>query len=84
MSNFTYDVHWLKSPGYLTADVPSPVAAELRGSMDSLIKNSETDARKTLRGHLQEEWTLPLTKEISAFTRCLSSVSYTHLTLPTK
>ena len=72
MSNFSYDVHWLKSPGYLTADVPSPVAAELRGSMDSLIKNSETDARTTLRGHLQEEWTLPLTKEISAFTRCLS------------
>ena len=72
MSNFSYDVHWLNSPGYLTADVPSPVAAELRGSMDSLIKNSETDARTTLRGHLQEEWTLPLTKEISAFTRCLS------------
>ena len=72
MSNFTYDVHWLNSPGYLTAEVPSAVAAELRGSMDSLVKNSDTDARTSLRGHLQEEWTLPLTKEISAFTRCLS------------
>ena len=72
MSNFSYDVHWLNSPGYLTAEVPSAVAAELRGSMDSLVKNSDTDARTSLRGHLQEEWTLPLTKEISAFTRCLS------------
>ena len=26
----------------------------------------------SLRGHLQQEWTLPLTKEISAFTSCLS------------
>lgn len=72
MSNFSYDVHWLNSPGYIVADVPSLVAAELRGSMDSLEKIPENDARKTLRGHLQEEWSLPLTKEISAFTRCLS------------
>ena len=55
MSNFSYDVHWLNSPGYLTAEVPSAVAAELRGSMDSLVKNSDTDARTSLRGHLQEE-----------------------------
>ena len=72
MSNFSYDVHWLNSPGYIVADVPSLVAAELRESMDSLKKIPENDARKTLRGHLQEEWSLPLTKEISAFTRCLS------------
>ena len=55
MSNFSYDVHWLNSPGYLTAEVPSAVAAELRESMDSLEKIPENDARKTLRGHLQEE-----------------------------
>tara|TARA_Y200000002_G_C22548885_1_gene607287 strand:+ start:150 stop:797 length:648 start_codon:yes stop_codon:yes gene_type:complete len=72
MNDFNYHIQWLKSPGYLLAEVPSPIVAELRQSMDSLEKTPETDARTTLRGHIQEEWSLPLTKEISAFTRCLS------------
>ena len=32
MSNFSYDVHWLNSPGYLTAEVPS--AAEGQGQQE--------------------------------------------------
>ena len=72
MSDFKYHVQWLKSPGYLMAEVPSPVVAELRKSMYELEKSSENDARDSLRGHLEEEWTLPLTKEIKSFTRCLS------------
>ena len=72
MSDFKYHVQWLKSPGYLLAEVPSPVVAELQKSMYELQKSSENDARDSLRGHLEEEWHLPLTKEIKSFTRCLS------------
>ena len=72
MSDFNYHVQWLKSPGYLLAEVPSAVVEELKQSINTLEKTPETDARDSLRGHLEQEWTLPLSKEISAFTRCLS------------
>ena len=61
MSDFQYQVHWLNSPGYIVADVPSLVAAELRESMDSLEMIPVNDARYTFRGHLLEDWSLPLT-----------------------
>lgn len=72
MSDFNYHVQWLKSPGYLLAEVPPAVVEELQHSINTVSKTPETDARGTLRGHIEEEWTLPLSKEISAFTRCLS------------
>lgn len=71
MSDFNYHVQWFKSPGYLLAEVPSPVVEELKQSINTVSKTPETDARGTLRGHLEEEWHLPLTEEVSAFTRCL-------------
>ena len=46
---------------------------------EELIKSMETpgeDARSTLRGHLKEEYSLPLTEEVSQFTRFLS---YQHI-----
>lgn len=72
MSDFNYHVQWFKSPGYLLAEVPPAVVEELQHSINTLEKTPETDARDSLRGHIEEEWTLPLSKEISAFTRCLS------------
>ena len=72
MSDFNYHVQWFKSPGYLLAEVPPAVVEELQHSINTVSKTPETDARGTLRGHIEEEWTLPLSKEISAFTRCLS------------
>ena len=60
--------HWIKSPGWLHAVVPQSVREELLFSMQTRGQ----DARSTLRGHLKEEYSLPITKEISAFTQLLA------------
>jgi len=70
MSTHEFEIkpHWIQQPGWLYAVVPDAVKEEL-------IKSMETpgeDARSTLRGHLKEEYSLPLTEEVSQFTRFLS------------
>ena len=60
--------HWIKSPGWLHAVVPQSVREELLFSMQT----HGHDARSTLRGHLQEEYTLPITNEVSRFAQLLS------------
>ena len=59
---------WLKSPGWLNAEVPIAVREEL----EDAIKNHGVDARGTLRGHLKEEYHLPIGQEISRYTADLA------------
>lgn len=59
---------WINQPGWLHAVVPAAVKEELLESM----KTPGDDARDTLRGHLQEEYSLPLTPEVSGFIRFMS------------
>tara|TARA_B100001996_G_scaffold230811_1_gene178057 strand:+ start:367 stop:1032 length:666 start_codon:yes stop_codon:yes gene_type:complete len=67
-SDFTYHTQWFKSPGYISCEVPLAVREELLESM----KDTQGDARSTLRGHLDQEYHLKLTPQIKKFTRVLS------------
>jgi hypothetical protein len=60
--------HWIQSPGWLHVTVPKSVKNELIESM----KTPDSDARSDLKGHLSEEYHLPITKEISRFTKNLA------------
>ena len=66
--NYLWRPEWIKSPGWIFAEVPDAVRAEL----ESCINERGDDARPTLGGHLEQSWHLPI-----------RTVSYTHLTLPT-
>ena len=74
MHNFNYYVRHLSSPGYLLCEVPDAIKQELQTSIDNLEKTPETDARDSLRGHLEEEWHLPITPNMSTFCEHLSGV----------
>ena len=74
MHNFNYYVRHLSSPGYLLCEVPDAIKQELQTSIDNLEKTPETDARGSLRGHLEEEWHLPITPNMSTFCEHLSGV----------
>lgn len=73
-SEFRYHAEWLRSPGYLLIEVPDTIKQELQESIDNLDKSEDNDARDTLKGHLKEEWHLPIGKEMSEFTRHLSGL----------
>lgn len=78
MGDFNYYVKPLESPGYLLIEVPEDIKKELQHSIDTLEKTPETDARHSLRGHLEQEWTLPITPEIKKFTEHLSGLYLNH------
>jgi len=78
MSEFNYHVKQFQSPGYLLIEVPSVVRKELEETIEVLHKTSESDARNTLRGHLAQEWHLPIGEEIQLFTKNLSSLYLQH------
>tara|TARA_R100000030_G_scaffold18854_3_gene13117 strand:- start:937 stop:1569 length:633 start_codon:yes stop_codon:yes gene_type:complete len=61
--------HWIQSPGWLHVTVPESVKKELIESM----KTPDGDARSGLKGHLSEEYYLPITKEVSRFTSSLAN-----------
>jgi len=78
MSDFNYHVKRLQSPGYLLIEVPDAVKADIQQSIAAVGKTPSEDARSTLRGHIDEEWHLPLTDEISMFTSHLAGVYLEH------
>lgn len=78
MSEFNYHVKQFQSPGYLLIEVPSDVRKELEETIEVLHKTSESDARMTLRGHLNQEWHLPIGEEMQLFTKNLSNLYLQH------
>jgi hypothetical protein len=78
MSEFNYHVKQFQSPGYLLIEVPSDVRKELEETIEVLHKTSESDARRTLRGHLDQEWHLPIGMEMKLLTKKLSNLYLQH------
>jgi hypothetical protein len=67
-NEFQIKPHWINQPGWLHVVLPESVKEELIQSMET----PGEDARSTLRGHLAKEYHLPITPEVSAFTRYLA------------
>lgn len=65
--DFEYQVHWINSPGYLLAKVPELVQQETIESLQKLETGEieKVDWRSQLKGHLQEEWKLPIKPHMS-------------------
>jgi hypothetical protein len=73
---FDYDFqsHSFESPGYLTCIVPDCVRHELEKIIEDVKKNSQNykDSRKSLAGHLEKEYKLPITSHIKYLVETLS------------
>ena len=65
--DFEYQVHWFNSPGYLLAKVPELVQRETFDSLQKLETGEieKIDWRDQLKGHLKEEWKLPIKPHMS-------------------
>ena len=65
--DFEYQVHWFNSPGYLLAKVPELVQHETIDSLQKLETGEieKIDWRDQLKGHLKEEWKLPIKPHMS-------------------
>ena len=65
-------VEWFQSPGYLLAEIPPEVREEIELSIHNIQRDKKLDARAGLKGHLAEEYHLPITPKISRLMRTLS------------
>ena len=66
--NYRWRPEWIKSPGWIFAEVPDTVRTELEEGINS----KQGDARSTLGGHLEQSWYLPINEHTKRFTRDLS------------
>ena len=66
--NYRWRPEWIKSPGWIFAEVPDAVRSEL----ETCINERGGDARNTLGGHLEQSWHIPIKEHTKAFTKDLS------------
>ena len=66
--NYLWRPEWIRSPGWIFAEVPDAVRAEL----ENCINERGGDARNTLGGHLEQSWHLPIREHTKEFTKDLS------------
>ena len=66
--NYRWRPEWIRSPGWIFAEVPDAVRAEL----ETCINEKGGDARNTLGGHLEQSWHLPIREHTKEFTKDLS------------
>lgn len=54
--DYSYNIEWLKSPGYLLMEVPDIVKDEVIETLNNLNEEESEDYRKSLAGHIEKEF----------------------------
>ena len=72
MIDYKYHTKWFQSPGYILLEVPPEVKEELEKSIEELDEDTAQSYRNKLKGHLEKEWSLPITPKLSYLTETLA------------
>jgi hypothetical protein len=72
--NYNFQSHNFDSPGYITCYVPECVRNELEKTIEDIKNNRKNykDLRKKLAGHLEQEYEMPITPNISYLAETLA------------
>ena len=69
--DYEYTAFWLKTPGYLIADVQEQVKTELQDSISKVTSTSE-EVGHLLKGHIHSEYNIPITENVKYFFESMS------------
>lgn len=75
MLDYSYNVEWFRTPGYITLEVPDLVKDEVTEALNNLDESKAKDYRKFLAGHVEKEYEIDIGPN---FTYLVESLSYNY------